>query len=192
MPDPLHKFLAERTGVTGALLIRNFTIENAGAIEIDRQLRNAHDIPKPEYDRLINHLGWLCPTRELIIPNLVVLSGRAVMARMLIGDTEFTGAINYGALGSGSAAPDASDTVLDTEVARKLFARRTRTNAQCNFDFFYSMADTDGTYEEFGMFIDGTASADSGQLFNRALTGGWAKTDTEAMTVSVQININAS
>jgi hypothetical protein len=42
------------------------------------------------------------------------------------------------------------------------------------------------------MFIDGDAAADSGQLFNHALTGGWTKTDTEAMTVSVQININAS
>ena len=65
--------------------------------------------------------------------------------------------------------------------------------ASTDFDFFFSQLDTSGTYEEFGMFIDGDASADSGQLFNHALTGGWAKTNAEAiMTVSAQININAS
>jgi hypothetical protein len=54
---------------------------------------------------------------------------------------------------------------------------------------FYSKADTNGTYQEFGTFIDGSASANSGQLFTRMLTGGWTKTSSESMTVSAQYTI---
>ncbi len=117
-------------------------------------------------------------------------SETALIARRLIGDTTYSGTINYGALGTDSTAVAAADTTLGTEVSRKLFARRTRTNAQASFDFFYSQADTNGTYEEFGCFVDGTSSADSGQLFNHALTGGWTKTATKTMTVSLTISIN--
>jgi hypothetical protein len=177
--------------VTGRLTLSNFLLTSPRAREIDARLRSAHDMPQQQWHSLMRELALLCPIRTLEKRNTVVLSGRSVMARILLGDTTYSGAINYGALGTDSTAPAASDTALGAEVARKLFARRTRTDAQLNFDFFYSQLDTDGTYEEFGMFIDGDAAADSGQLFNHALTGGWTKTDTEAMTVSVTININA-
>jgi hypothetical protein len=184
--------IQEAGGIIGKLAITNFRIKSPRAREIDQELRTAHDMPQDRWRALIAELTSLCPMRMMATQNIVVLAGRAVVARRLIGDTTYTGAINYGALGTDNTAVNAADTTLGTEVARKLFARRTRTNAQCNFDFFYSQADTDGTYEEFGLFIDGTATVDTGQLFNHALTGGWTKTDTEAMTVSAQININAS
>ena len=105
----------------------------------------------------MGELSVLCPVRTLEKRNIVVLSGRSAMARILLGDTTYSGAINYGALGTDSTSPAASDTALGAEVARKLFARRTRTDAQVSFDFFFSQLDTSGTYEEFGMFIDGDA-----------------------------------
>jgi hypothetical protein len=178
--------------VSGRLVFSNFLLTSPRAREIDARLGAAYDMPENEWRSLMGELALLCPIRTLEKRNIVVLSGRSAMARILLGDTTYSGAINYGALGTDSTAPAASDTTLGAEVARKLFARRTRTDAQLNFDFFYSQLDTDGTYEEFGIFIDGDASADTGQLFNHALTGGWAKTNAEAMTVSVQININAS
>ncbi|MDR6305906.1 hypothetical protein GGQ85_003632 [Nitrobacter vulgaris] len=178
--------------VSGRLTFTNFELNCPRAREIDARLRSGHDMPERVWYSLMRELALLCPVRTLEKRNIVVLSGRSVMARILLGDATYSGAINYGALGTDSTAPAASDTALGAEVARKLFARRTRTDAQVNFDFFYSQLDTDGTYEEFAMFIDGDASADSGQMFNHALTGGWAKTNTEAMTVSVQITINAS
>jgi hypothetical protein len=184
--------LNEPTRITGRLVFNNFELTTLRAREIDARLRAAHDMPGEEWRSLLRELARLCPVRSSERSNIVVLSGRSVMARLLLGDTTYSGAVNYGALGTSSAAPVAGDIKLGAEVARKLFARRARTDAQVNFDFFYSQLDTYGTYEEFGMFIDGGASADSGQLFNHALTGGWAKTNTEAMTVSVAININAS
>lgn len=178
--------------VSGRLVFSNFLLTSPRAREIDARLRDAHGMPDSEWRSLMGELSLLCPIRTLEKRNIVVLSGRSAMARILLGDTTYSGAINYGALGTSSAAPAASDIKLGAEVARKLFARRTRTDAQVNFDFFYSQLDTSGTYEEFAMFIDGDAGADSGQMFNHALTGGWSKTNAEAMTVSAQININAS
>jgi hypothetical protein len=113
-----------------------------------------------------------------------------VFARILAGDTTYTGAINYGALGSGSTAVSSANTQLATEVKRKLYGTRTQTGAQANLDFYYSKSDTNGTYNEFGTFIDGTATVNTGQLYNRVLTGGWTKSASESMTVSLQVDIN--
>lgn len=176
----------------GVVTLTTFPLTCERAHEIDSELKDAHGIAPERYEELVAELNALCPARKVVKHNIVVLAGRAVFARLLAGDTTYSGAVNYGALGTDNTAPNSADTALGTEVARKLFARRSRTNAQVNFDFYYSKSDTDGTYEEFGMFIDGTATADSGVLFNRVLTGGWTKTDQEAMTVQVQININQS
>lgn len=184
--------LRDQAGIIGTIAFTNYQLTSPRAVEIDRLLRNAHDLPPADFVALTSELRELCPTVRYRTRNIVVLSGREVLARLLAGDTTFSGAVNYGALGTSSTAVDAADIKLGAEVSRKLFARRTRTSNQINFDFFYSQLDTDGTYEEFACFIDGDATADSGQLFNHALTGGWTKTDTEAMTVSVTININAS
>ena len=118
------------------------------------------------------------------------MTGRSVIAGILAGETTYTGIINYGALGSSSAAVTDSDIKLGTEVKRKAIGTRTRVNDQVNFEIYFSKSDTNGTYNEFGLFIDGTVSADTGQMFNRLLTGGWTKTASESLTASVQININ--
>jgi hypothetical protein len=184
--------LADDCALRGSLLFRNFELSSDRAREINDVLGTAHDVPEPLYASLLEELETLCPVRQFLTHNLVVLTGRSVLAGLLIGETTYTGAINYGALGSGSAAPASSDTQLGTEVKRKLYARRTHSSNQAGLDFFFSKADTSGTYNEFGLFIDGTSVANSGQLFNRALTGGWTKSSSEAMTVSITINVNAS
>src|SRR4051794_867693 len=171
--------LTEHSGIRGFITFQNFAIETPRAYQIDQLLASGTLSPK-QYQKLLRELAQISTPRTFSLHNLVVLAGREVIARRLIGDTTYTGTINYGALGTDATAVNAADTTLGAEVSRKLFARRTRTNAQASFDFFHSQADTNGTYEEFGMFIDGTASADSGQLFNHALTGGWTKTNTEA------------
>ena len=79
--------------------------------------------------------------------------------------------INYGAIGTGTTAPNALDTQLQTETNRVLVAYGadlTHTQAQLQF-FFPDGVLANGTYHEFGMFIQGTAAANSGNLFNHAL-----------------------
>src|SRR5690606_26003657 len=120
------------------------------------------------------------------VENIIVTTGRSVIAQRLANDTTYTGILNYGALGDDATTPDNSDTTLTNEVFRKVVASASSTDNIAFVDFFYSQADTNGTYEEFGTFIDGTGSADTGQLFTHALTGGWTKTASESMTVSCQ------
>jgi aminoglycoside phosphotransferase len=129
-------------------------------------------------------------TGELVVRNIVVTVGRSVLAQRLANTTTYTGTINYGALGSSSTAVTNADTQLGTEVFRKIVASASYTNNVAFIDFFYAKADTNGTYQEFGTFIDGSGSANSGQMFTHTLTGGWTKSSSESMTVSCQYSIN--
>ena len=123
--------------------------------------------------------------------NIVVNAGRTVLARLLTGDTTYSGEINYGALGTGaSPSPDNADTKLDNEVFRKIPASVAYDGNIAYIDFFYSASDTNGTYTEFGNFIDGTATADTGQLFSYIATGGWTKSSSESLFVSCKYTIS--
>lgn len=123
--------------------------------------------------------------------NLIATVGRNVLARLLAGDTTYSGQVNYGALGTSSTSPSNSDTQLGTEVYRKLYASHTTDgNNVAYIDFFYAATDTNGTYNEFGNFIDGTASTNTGRLFSHILTGGWTKTNLQSMFVSCQYTIS--
>src|SRR5690349_3296357 len=57
--------------------------------------------------------------------NLITTRGRNVLARLLAGDTTYSGQINYGALGTSSTAVSNADTQLGAEVYRKLYASHT-------------------------------------------------------------------
>jgi hypothetical protein len=129
--------------------------------------------------------------RQLAAHNIVVTMGRNVLARLLTGDVTYSGQINYGALGTSSTAVSNADTQLGTEVYRKLYASHTTDgNNVAYVDFFYAATDTNGTYNEFGNVIDGTASANTGRLFSHILTGGWVKTNVQSLFVSCQYTIS--
>ncbi|OJY74674.1 MAG: hypothetical protein BGP12_06890 [Rhodospirillales bacterium 70-18] len=181
----------EASLVTGIVTFTNFVLSTNRARAIDEYLRATPNMAREEYDEWIAELRRSCTTRELVVHNRVVLAARSEMAKRLIGTQAFTGTVNYGAIGTGSTAVADTDTVLDTEAARVQVATATQTGDQINVDFYFNKASASGTFEEFALFIDGTASADTGLMFNRALTGGWVKSSLEGMTVSVQINFSA-
>jgi hypothetical protein len=144
---------------------------------------------REKYLALVKQMRELFLVREYKVENIIVTAGRAVVAQRLANDTTYTGIINYGALGTGVTTPANGDTQLTTEVFRKVVASASDTNNQAFIDFFYSKADTNGTYQEFGTFIDGTATANTGQMWTHALTGGWVKSASESMTVSCTYTI---
>lgn len=127
---------------------------------------------------------------ERTVRNIVVTAGRSALAQRLANTTTYTGIINYGALGTSSTAVNNADTQLTAEVFRKVVASSSYTTNVAFIDFFYAKADTNGTYQEFGTFIDGTGSANTGQLFTHVLTGGWVKSSSVSMTVSCQYTFN--
>lgn len=186
------KGLRDRLGIRGIITFTNFVLASDRARAIDEYLRVTPNLAKREYDEWIAELRRTCTIRELVVHNQVILAARAEMVKRLIGTQAYTGTVNYGAIGTGSTAVADSDTVLDTEAARVMIATKTQTDDEVSLDFYFNKASANGTFEEFGLFIDGTASADTGLMFNRALTGGWVKSSLEAMTVSIQINLSAA
>lgn len=187
------KTLHGNTEMTGIVTITNFVVEgNKRAEEINERLSSAELLPPDVYAQLVDELHSICPVKRVVQKNRVHLDAREMFAQIIIGEVTFTGEINYGALGTSSAAINDTDSELTAEVARKLVASKTRSSDSVTIDFYFSKSDTDGTYNEFGCFIDGTATADSGLMYNRVLTGGWVKSSTEAMTVSIQFDFNAA
>lgn len=171
-----------------------YDTSSAVADTLERQIDELVNGPRfagyaQKYRELVAQLRAFL-VREYEVENLITTEGRAVLAARLANDTTYTGIINYGALGSSATAPANADSQMTTEVFRKIVASTSDTDNVAFIDFFYSKADTNGTYQEFGTFIDGTGSANTGQMFTHALTGGWTKSASESMTVSCQYTIS--
>jgi len=121
--------------------------------------------------------------------NLICTVGRSVLAQRLANTTTYSGIINYGALGTSETPPANSDTQLGAEVFRKTVASATYQDNVAYISFFYTAAETSGTYKEFGTFIDGTATPNSGKLFTHVAVN-WTKTTSETLTVDVTYTIS--
>lgn len=121
--------------------------------------------------------------------NLVATVGRSVLAQRLANITTYTGIINYGALGTSTTPPSNADTQLGSEVYRKTAGSNSALNNVATITFFYSSTETSGNYKEFGTFIDGTGTANSGQLFSHVAVD-WTKTTSETLTVECTYTIS--
>ncbi len=174
----------------GLVTFTKFFIDCKEAEDIDAELKLATDMPEEIYLQKINRLKHICKFKEHTFENQIVLSGRSVFSRILTNDLTYTGVINYGALGTSSTAVSDGQTILVAETKRKAVASYSRSTDSATIRFFYSKSDTNGTYQEFGTFIDGTSSSGTGQMFNRVLTGGWTKSSSESLTVTVQFDLN--
>ncbi len=131
---------------------------------------------------------------ETAADNLIMtgsLTGRDLLVQYLIAGTTYSGGLNYGALGTGSTAPAASDMQLTTEVARVPPSTSFDvSNNEAEFQFFFPDANlTNGTYHEAGTFMNGSASLNSGQIFNHALLG-IPYTKAGGTDTTLQVNIS--
>lgn len=92
-------------------------------------------------------------------------------AGILNGESGFTGQINYLALGDGANAPNIANTQLQSEIGRTtvVLGSNVRTNNSLILQFYFGPTEANGNIKEVGAFIDGTATVNSGTLFDRAL-----------------------
>jgi len=125
-----------------------------------------------------------------IYTNLVTNVGLQLICNALIDNASFTEGITYLALGSDSTAAAVTDTTLGAEVFRKALTLRTREDQSIELSLFMNTSEGNGTHYELGLFGNGaTASADSGDLFNRlVMSGGETKVDTETWTIEVTVS----
>lgn len=149
-----------------------------------KKLKDLHE----EYRYFIEYLHKIYLVRQVYVENVTTTVGRAVLAQRLGGDTTYTGTVNYGALGTDNSAPAVGDTTLGTETYRKALSSGTDSNNIAYLENFYTAAEVSGTFEEFGFFVDGSAGADTGQLFNR-FTTSVTKSATESLNVASTVTI---
>lgn len=129
--------------------------------------------------------------QEQIIENTVCTVGKAAIANQLTAGSPSPTPlrVNYVALGTGTNAPAAGDTTLQTETYRKVTASANNVSNVASITGFYTAAETSGTFREAGLFIAGTASANTGTLLSR-VSVNIAKTTAQTMTISWSITIS--
>lgn len=120
-------------------------------------------------NQLIRRINGKFGQVPLVIDNLIPTVGRGVFAQRLCGTLTYTGTVNYVALGTGSTAPANGDTQLTTETYRRLIFSATPVNNIAYITGVFTAAEVSGTFAEVGLFIDGTASPNSGQIYSHAL-----------------------
>lgn len=95
---------------------------------------------------------------------------------------------------AGAQAPANTDTKLQTAILRANATNQIISNNTVTVQFFFpDSALPNGTYSEFGTFVDGAAGVDTGQLFNRILFGApawYVKASGEDTTIEVQFTIS--
>ena len=126
--------------------------------------------------------------------NLAVNTGLYTIAARLSGvdiPANKKGTITYCAVGTGTTAPAAGDTDLETEIERKQVSDRSVTNAVAKFRTFYNTSEANGALKEAGLFGDDASSTpDSGTLFCR-LAINKTKTSAETLTIDWEFTVSA-
>ena len=128
--------------------------------------------------------------------NLLVSStgyGRNLIAQRLGGTNAYTLNVTHGEIGTGSTAPQNSDIALTTPTVRGAMTTATVSNNVVQLQFFFSDAAlANGTYYEFGSFIDGTGTIGTGRMLNHVLFGTpYQKNTGEDTTVEVDLTISS-
>jgi len=126
--------------------------------------------------------------------NLVMLgtnTGKSLILNRLNADNTYSLNITYGDIGTGTNTPAVSDTTLQTPTVRVAKANGSVSSNILSLFFFFSDAVlANGTYREFGSFVDGSATVSTGKIFNRVLFASpYVKASGEDTTVQVDFTL---
>lgn len=129
------------------------------------------------------------------MPNLIMLgtdTGRDLILDRLNGITTYSLNLGHADIGTGTNTPAVSDTTLQTVTARGLKATGNVSGSVLTLQYFFPDGGlANGTYTEFGTFVDGTATVSTGKIFNRILfSPSYAKTAGVDTTVEVQFTLS--
>tara|TARA_Y100000310_G_scaffold304046_1_gene342869 strand:+ start:7854 stop:8438 length:585 start_codon:yes stop_codon:yes gene_type:complete len=104
---------------------------------------------------------------ELAAKNIIVTTGLAFLAQILCNTaTETNKYVNYFAVGTDNTAAAAGDTTLGTENTRKAVSSALDSSNVANISTFFGASEANATWEEWGHFIDASATTDSGTMLS--------------------------
>lgn len=181
--------------VHGKQLIRIYEHKNQLADIMEKQIMQAiKNRDKLRYRELIAEFKRMFLVEEISVQNKVVLAGRSIIANRLGGTNDYTLNITHGALGTSTTTPADGDTTLGAEIYREAYADADVSQASDGIvimSFFYSKSSFENAnVNEFGTVIDGTASADTGELFSHVVFSSTIdKTLQKSITVDAQYTI---
>ncbi len=183
--------LKDQTGIIGKVTVRKHP---PGSIERFRRLILEAGSDPDKRARISAEIrkGEIALEQKNLVMQAVNV-GKDLIVQRLLGTNTYTLNITHGAIGTNNAAPAANDTKLGTEFARSAptFTQDSGYNEAILQFFFPDSVLTNQTYYEFGMFVDGTSSVNSGQIFNHALfSPGYAKTAGVDTTIEVDLTFN--
>jgi len=123
--------------------------------------------------------------------NVICVTGLNVITRRLASDNTYSGNINKAALGTGSGSFDGSETQLYNETYRNDIASGTAEDNVAYITAYFTETEVSGTFTEFGNFIDGEASANTGRLWSHVQVN-WTKTNTETLVVDCKYTLTSA
>lgn len=147
----------------------------------------------------IKIITYRAGTKEIIretdwTPNRVMIgtdTGKDIILDRLNGVNTYSLNITHADIGTGTNTPADSDTALQTPIARAAKANGVLAGNVLSLYFFWADVDlTNGTYREFGSFVDGTTTVSTGKIFNRALFASpYVKASSEDTTMQLDITL---
>jgi hypothetical protein len=133
-------------------------------------------------------------TADVVLSALTIEAGITVVTAgytMTVQPANTPLGINWGAIGTGSTTPALTDTELETETNRTApsFTQDYQFMTAI-FQFYFSDSQlTNETYYEFGAFVGGSSSLNSGQIIDHALFGT-PLAKVSGMDVTVQLSLS--
>jgi len=145
-----------------------------------------------EVGQMYSAMRDLTLVNQFTVHNIIPTAGRAVIAEWITGDITHSAdnGANYGSLGTSNTAVANGDTTLTTETYRKATSSAATASNVAFLSNFYTATEVTGTFEEAGWHIDGTASADTGELLSHFLTTTISKSSTETLTAESTLTIS--
>ncbi len=130
--------------------------------------------------------------RKITYKNIIPTVSRQQIAKALAGSITLAAEIkvNFQELGTGTNAPANGDTGLQTATGstRKALSSAGFSANQLNLTSFWAVGEATGTWREFGSFINGTSTSNSGVLFNRVAIN-ITVTGADALTIDGTITL---
>ncbi len=130
-----------------------------------------------------------------VMENLVVLNdnrGANLILKRLGGTNTYSLNITHADLGTGDAAPNVNDEQLVSAESRAVALKTAEDLDSVTFRFFYPDGTLpNDTYKEFGTFIDGGSTVNTGRLWNRLVFDiDYEKETGEDTTVILTLEVN--
>lgn len=128
--------------------------------------------------------------REDHVKNIVVYAGIQSVLERLANTASPDLRITHAALGDSTTAPAVGDTVLGNELYRNAIISASVSGAgnALYIDALFDINETSGDFKEFGFVVDGTASPDTGDLWNHVAVN-WSKDLDEQLFIRATFTI---